>query len=94
MIDDWDRVDDAGTIAALEFLLDHGCHHLQLVVTSRNQSNLALSRMRVRDELVEIDPSALRFTPAEAQSLLIELGGIELGTDDVVRLTTTTDDAG
>ncbi|MDI9948873.1 hypothetical protein [Rhodococcus sp. IEGM 1305] len=91
VIDDWDRVDDAGTIAALEFLLDHGCHHLQLVVTSRNQSNLALSRMRVRDELVEIDPSALRFTPAEAQSLLIELGGIELGTDDVVRLTTTTD---
>src|ERR1700684_2825173 len=29
VIDDWHRVSDARTIAALGFLLDNGCHHLQ-----------------------------------------------------------------
>jgi len=60
VIDDWHRVTDPATVAAMGFLLDNGCHHLQVVVTSRTQSGLPLSRMRVRDELVEIDSAALR----------------------------------
>ncbi|KXF53075.1 hypothetical protein AXA44_45455 [Rhodococcus sp. SC4] len=91
VIDDWDRVGDHAAASALAFLLDHGCHHLQIVVTSRNRSHLPLSRMRVRDELIEIDLTALRFTTSEAQSLLDKLGCIELGLHDIARLTTTTD---
>ena len=91
VIDDWHRVTDAATVAAMGFLLDNGCHHLQVVVTSRTRSGLPLSRMRVRDELVEIDSTALRFDDDEAQSFLVDLGGLELERDDVEELTESTD---
>ena len=91
VIDDWHRVTDAATVAAMEFLLDNGCHHLQVVVTSRTQSGLPLSRMRVRDELVEIDSTALRFDDDESHSFLVDLGGLELERGDVEDLTESTD---
>ncbi|HZE16568.1 MAG TPA: protein kinase, partial [Mycobacterium sp.] len=34
VVDDWHRVSNSQTSAALGFLLEHGCHHLQLIVTS------------------------------------------------------------
>jgi ATP/maltotriose-dependent transcriptional regulator MalT len=34
VVDDWHRVSDSQTTAALGFLLEHGCHHLQLIMTS------------------------------------------------------------
>ncbi|MFD9663237.1 protein kinase [Rhodococcus sp. NPDC059968] len=91
VIDDWHRVTNPATIAALEFLLDNGCHHLQLIVTSRTQAGLPLSRMRVRDELVEIDSAALRFSTTESHSFLVGLGGLDLETEDVADLTASTD---
>ena len=68
VIDDWHRVTDAGTRGAMGFLLDNGCHHLQVVVASRTRSGLPMSRMRVRDELVEIDYTALRFDENETRT--------------------------
>ncbi|HEY5855989.1 MAG TPA: hypothetical protein VIW24_18605 [Aldersonia sp.] len=37
-------------------------------MTSRNQSGLPMSRMRMRDELVEIDATVLRFDAAESET--------------------------
>ncbi|MGN0123603.1 MAG: protein kinase, partial [Rhodococcus sp. (in: high G+C Gram-positive bacteria)] len=91
VIDDWHRVTSKETVAALEFLLDRGCHHLQIVVTSRNRSGLPLSRMRVRDELVEIDSTALRFGVDESNAFLRDIGGIDLDPEDVEDLTRTTE---
>ena len=90
-IDDWHRVTSRETVAALDFLLDKGCHHLQIVVTSRNRSGLPLSRMRVRDELVEIDSTALRFGVEESDAFLRDVGGIDLDPEDVQDLTRTTE---
>ena len=59
VIDDWHRVTDPAALAAMEFLLDRGCHHLQLLITSRSRTGLPISRMRVADELVEIDIAEL-----------------------------------
>ena len=66
IIDDWHRITDATTSEALVHLLDHGGDHLQVVVTSRTRAGLPLGRLRVRDELVEIDGAALRFDISEA----------------------------
>ena len=79
------------TIAALGFLLDNGCHHVQIIVTSWSRSGLPLSKMRIRDELIEIDSRALRFDVAEAREFLIDVGGLELSPSDVDALTTSTD---
>ncbi|WAM15385.1 serine/threonine-protein kinase [Rhodococcus sp. JS3073] len=91
VLDDWHRVTSAETITAMEFLLDHGCHHLPIIVTSRTRTGLPLSRMRVCDELVEIDSAALRFDAAESYSFLVDLGGLTLDRGDVDALTRSTD---
>ncbi|MEN0136596.1 MAG: protein kinase [Rhodococcus sp. (in: high G+C Gram-positive bacteria)] len=91
VLDDWHRVTDPAPLAALRFVLDNGCHHLQILITSRTRSGLPLSRMRMRDELVEIDSEALRFDTAESQSFLVDVGGLDLDRADVATLTHTTD---
>ncbi len=91
VIDDWHRVSNARTIAALGFLLDNGCHHVQIIVTSWSRSGLPLSKMRIRDELIEIDSRALRFDVAESREFLIDVGGLELSPSDVDALTASTD---
>lgn len=91
VIDDWHRVSDSQTIAALGFLLEHGCHHVQIIVTSWSGAGLPLSRLRLRDELVEIDSEALRFDADEARSLLNDVGGLALARSEVDALTASTD---
>ncbi|MGO9506187.1 MAG: protein kinase domain-containing protein [Mycobacterium sp.] len=91
VIDDWHRVSDSQTRAALGFLLDNGCHHLQVVVTSWSRAGLPLGRLRIRDELIEIDSGALRFDTDEAALLLNDVSGLELSRGDVEALTTSTD---
>jgi serine/threonine-protein kinase PknK len=91
VIDDWHRVSDAGTTAALGFLLEHGCHHLQIIVTSWSRAGLPVSKLRIHDELVEIDCGSLRFDEVEAQSFLNDIGGLQLSGTDVNALTMSTD---
>jgi ATP/maltotriose-dependent transcriptional regulator MalT len=76
VVDDWHLVSDPAAVAAMGFVLDSGCHHLQVIVTSRTQSGLPLGRLRVRDELIEIDATALRFDIDEARAFLVERGGL------------------
>ncbi|ANS32516.1 Serine/threonine-protein kinase PknK (plasmid) [Rhodococcus opacus] len=91
VIDDWHLVKDSATIAAMSFLLDHGCHHLQVVVTSRSQSGLPLGRLRVRDELVEIDSTALRFDEEESRQFLVDVGGLALDRPAIAALRDSTE---
>jgi ATP/maltotriose-dependent transcriptional regulator MalT len=91
VIDDWQRVSDAGTIAALGFLLEHGCHHLQVIVTSWSRAGLPLSKLRIQDELVEIDGGSLRFDAEEVRVFLNDIAGLQLPGADVEALTSSTD---
>jgi serine/threonine-protein kinase PknK len=91
VVDDWQRVSDGQVIAALGFLLEHGCHHLQIIATSWSGAGLPLSRLRLNDELVEIDSETLRFDAEEARSLLNDVGGLSLSGSDVDALTASTD---
>ncbi len=85
-VDAWDRVTDAGAAAALRFLLENGCHHLQIVVTCRSTRGLPLATMRVRNELIEIDSTALCFDLTETSELVIGLAGLPLHDDQVAAL--------
>ena len=91
VIDDWHMVTGEVTIAAMDFLLDNCCHHLQVIVTTRSQAGLPLSRMRVRDELVEIDAEALRFSVEESRSFLVDIGELTLADNDVADLRESTE---
>ncbi|MFI5537985.1 protein kinase [Nocardia sp. NPDC051900] len=91
MVDDWQRVTSPATTAAMEFFLDHGCHHLLVVVTSRNRKGLPLGRMRVRDELVEVDAAALRFDDNETAAFVAGIDGLSLAAEEVGRLRASTE---
>ena len=91
IVDDWHRITDAAVIAAMDFLLEHGCGNLQVVVTSRSRSGLPLSRMRVYDELIEIDIGALCFDEAESRSFLVDVAGLDLQSRDVTDLRNSTE---
>ncbi|MEE3853072.1 protein kinase [Gordonia sp. LSe1-13] len=91
IVDDWHRVTDPAAIGAMDFLLERGCHHLQVIITSRSRSGLPISRMSVRDELVEIDIAGLCFDADEARSFLLDVAGLDLGRDEITELWNSTD---
>lgn len=91
VVDDWQRVTSRETVAALDFLLEQGPPNLHVVVTSRRRTGLPLSRLRVRDELLEIDSTALRFDDQESEQFLRDVGGLHLTPDDVRELNNTTE---
>jgi serine/threonine-protein kinase PknK len=91
VIDDWHRVTDPATTAALRYLVDNVSSGLTMVVTSRSQTGLPMSRTRMQDDLLEIDATALRFDVDESESFLVELGGLDLDHADVEELTAKTD---
>lgn len=85
-VDDWHRVRDPGVHRAMATLLDNGCHHVRFVVTSRDQSGLPISRLRVRDELVELGAAALRLTEAETRQILVERNGFALTDEQIEQI--------
>lgn len=91
VVDDWHRVDDPRTLAAMEFLLDSASPLLQVVVASRTRSGLPLGRLRVQGQLVEVDATALRFDAAESEQLLVGINRLPLGPQDIEELLETTD---
>ncbi len=91
IIDDWHRVTDSATIAAMAYLLDNGCHHLQVMVVGRTRAGLPVSRMRVLDELVEIDHSMLTFDVDETKKFLSRHTDIVLDDEIVADLVAATD---
>ncbi|MFI7529285.1 protein kinase [Nocardia salmonicida] len=91
ILDDWQRVTAPASVDAVRFLLEHGCHHLPLVVTSTERLDLPLSRLRIHGELAEIGATTLRFNPDEVQAFLAEAGGVHLAADEVTALAGATD---
>ncbi|MEV0079391.1 protein kinase [Nocardia neocaledoniensis] len=86
IVDDWHRVRDPGVHRAMATLLDNGCHHVRFVITSRDQSGLPISRLRVRDELVELGAAELRLTEAETRQILVERNGFALTDEQIEQI--------
>lgn len=67
ILDDYHALDSLSIDAALTFLLDHLPPQLHLVIATREDPSLPLSRLRARGQLIELHAADLRFTPAEAR---------------------------
>ncbi|QNG20867.1 protein kinase [Rhodococcus triatomae] len=86
VIDDWHRAAQTSTAEALKFLLDNACRHLRVVVCSRVRTGLPISRMRVRDEILDIDSEVLRFDEQETKEFLVDVAGLDVDDSDAVAL--------
>ncbi len=86
VLDDYHLAEGVEVAAGMAFLVDHLPPQLRLVIGTRADPALPLSRLRARGELVEIRASDLRFTPEEVSSYLNELNGLDLTTADLAAL--------
>ncbi|MEJ2288431.1 MAG: LuxR C-terminal-related transcriptional regulator [Deinococcales bacterium] len=74
----------------VRFLLDHAPEQLRLVLATRADPPLPLARLRVARALTEVRVDELRFTAAEAVSMLAAQG-LHLAREDVEELTLRTE---
>jgi LuxR family transcriptional regulator, maltose regulon positive regulatory protein len=91
ILDDYHVIEDEAIHDSLLFLLDHLPGSLHLVLATRTDPELPLSRFRVRGQLLEIRSSDLRFTQQEATSFLVQRMGLPLAEEDVAILSERTE---
>jgi LuxR family maltose regulon positive regulatory protein len=91
ILDDYHVIEDEAIHDSLLFLLDHLPGSLHLVLATRTDPELPLSRFRVRGQLLEIRSSDLRFTQQEATSFLVQRMGLPLAEEDVALLSERTE---
>lgn len=83
VLDDWHVIEQIPVEQLLDYLLAYAPPTLHLVMTSRIDPPLPLSRMRVRHQLNEIRAHDLRFSPDEAAILMRQTLNLNL-TDDII----------
>jgi LuxR family maltose regulon positive regulatory protein len=59
---------------------------MHVVITTREDPQLPLARLRARGQLTEVRAADLRFTPGEAAAFLNEVMGLRLVAEDVAAL--------
>ena len=64
---------------------------MHLVITTREDPNLPLARLRARGQLTELRAADLRFTPAEAAEFFNQVMGLNLSAEDIAILETRTE---
>jgi LuxR family maltose regulon positive regulatory protein len=86
VFDDYHAVESAVVQGAVQFLLDRLPPRLHLVLATRVDPPLHLSRLRARGQLAELRARDLRFTAQEAADFLNQAMGLALSTADVQAL--------
>jgi LuxR family maltose regulon positive regulatory protein len=74
ILDDYHLITSPTIHTLLLFLLDHLPPHLRLVIGTRSDPPLPLTRLRARGQLSEVRGEDLRFVPSEAAAFLHEMG--------------------
>ena len=83
VLDDYHLVEAESVHDAVTFLLDHLPPQMHLVIASRTDPPLPLSRLRARGQMTEIRDDDLRFTSEEAAAFLEDVMGLNLSAEDV-----------
>jgi LuxR family transcriptional regulator, maltose regulon positive regulatory protein len=91
ILDDYHSVETPSIHRGLSFLLDHLPTRFHLVIASRTDPPLPLSRLRARHQLVESRIDDLRFSLVEAATFLNDTMGLHLTADDIAALETRTE---
>ncbi len=85
-LDDYHVVKRRDVAECIAYLLRHAPSHLHVVVTTRTEPDLPLVRLRAQNELLEIDPGALRFDIDETRRFLEQEVTGRIGTREAVTL--------
>jgi LuxR family transcriptional regulator, maltose regulon positive regulatory protein len=91
VLDDYHLIDSKAVDNTLASLLERLPRQMHLVIATREDPHLPLSRLRVRDQLIELRATDLRFSPAEAADFLNLMMGLNLPAEDIAALETRTE---
>ncbi len=91
VLDDYHIIDSKPVDNALAFLLEHLPLQMHLVITTREDPQFPLARLRARGQLTELRAADLRFTPTEASEFLNQAMSLQLTAEDIAALETRTE---
>ena len=91
VLDDYHLIDQREVHNTVASLLEHLHPQMHLVIVTRREPPLPLSRMRVRGQMTEVRASELQFSTGEAGAFLNEIMGLNLTWDEVERLASRTE---
>ncbi|HZU68373.1 MAG TPA: LuxR C-terminal-related transcriptional regulator [Ktedonobacteraceae bacterium] len=91
ILDDFHLISEQAIHEGLSFALDHLPANLHLVLATRTDPLLPLSRLRARGQLLEIRSGDLRFTQEESTTFLLHQMGLPLSQEDVTTLNSRTE---
>jgi len=91
VLDDYHIIDSKPVDNAITFLLERPPPQMHLVITTREDPQLPLARLRVRGQLTELRAADLRFTPIESADFLNQMMGLNLSAEDIAALETRTE---
>jgi LuxR family transcriptional regulator, maltose regulon positive regulatory protein len=91
VLDDYHLIDSKAVDHALSFLLEHLPAQMHLFITTREDPNLPLARLRARQQLTELRVTDLRFSPTEAAEFLNQVMDLKLSSEEVAVLESRTE---
>ncbi len=91
VLDDYHAIDAKPVDEVLTFLLDHLPPQMHLVIATREDPYIPLSRLRAQGQLAELRASDLCFTPTETAGFLNNVMGLDLSAEDIAALDTRTE---
>ena len=83
VLDDYHLIDSKAVDQALTFLIEHLPRQMHLVITTREDPQLPLARLRAQGRLTELRAADLRFTSAEAAQFLSQVMSLSLSAEDI-----------
>ena len=86
VLDDVHLIDEPAVHRGLAYLVDHLPPAVHLAIASRADPPLPLSRLRARNQLLELRVTDLRFVPGEVAAFLNDAIGLDLSPDQVAAL--------
>ena len=91
VLEDYHAIDNSEVHDAVSYLVEHAPQSLEVVLSTRVEPPLPVSRLRGRAQLLEIAVSDLQFSIGEAHTLLVAHQGLALQPSDVERLVVRTE---
>jgi LuxR family maltose regulon positive regulatory protein len=86
VLDDFHVIHAQSVLEMITYLLEHLPPQMHMILLTRTDPPLPLSRLRVRNQLIEIRASQLRFTRTEIAAFLNNAMTLKLSPDDIVAL--------
>jgi LuxR family transcriptional regulator, maltose regulon positive regulatory protein len=83
VLDDYQFISEEDAHGSVAFFVEHLPENVHLVISSRSDPPLHLGRMRARAQINEIRTEELAFSQEEAECLLNDKLGLQIGPDDL-----------